>query len=65
MFSFNSIKQQIFTLSQSKAFLVDIINVTEKMKFVLGGVENSVRKGGNAGYQHFLLSPLCFQKVYS
>ena len=30
--------------------------------FVLGRVENIVRKGENAGYQHFLLFPQCFQK---
>ena len=32
-------------------------NVTEKLKFVLGRVENIVGKGENAGYQHFLLFP--------
>ena len=26
-------------------------------------VENMVGKGENAGFQHFLLSPLCFQKA--
>ena len=25
--------------------------------------ENIVRKGENAGYQHFLLFPQCFEKV--
>ena len=30
--------------------------------FVLLSVENIVGKGGNAGYQHFLLFPQCFQK---
>ena len=39
------------------------INVTEKLKFVLRRVENIVGKGENAGYQHFLLFPQCFQKV--
>ena len=29
------------------------INVTEKLKYVLGRVENMMRKGENAGYQHF------------
>ena len=29
--------------------------------FVLDKVENIVRKGDNAGYQHFLLFPQCFQ----
>ena len=41
-----------------KAF-ADKINVTEKLKFVLGRVENIVGKGENAGYQHFLLFPQC------
>ena len=39
------------------------INVTEKLKFVLGMVENMVGKGENGGYQHFLLFPPCFQKA--
>ena len=38
-------------------------NVTEKLKTVLGRVENIVRKGENAGYQHFLLFPQSFQKT--
>ena len=38
-------------------------NVTEKLKFVLGRVENIVEKGGNAGYQHFLLFLQHFQKA--
>ena len=29
----------------------------------MGRVENSVGKGENAGYQHFLLFPHCFQKT--
>ena len=31
---------------------------------VSGGIENIVGKGENAGYQHFLLFPQCFQKVF-
>ena len=46
-----------------KAFADDKINVTEKFKFVLGWVENMVRKEENNGYQHFLLFPQCFQKA--
>ena len=38
------------------------MNVPEKLKFVLGRVENIVEKGKNAGYQHFLLFLQCFQK---
>ena len=41
----------------------DKINVTNKMNFVAGKVENIVGKGENAGYQHFLLFPQCFQKA--
>ena len=37
------------------------INATEKSKFVLQRVEDIVRKGENAGHQHFLLFPQCFQ----
>ena len=36
-------------------------NVTQKLKFVMGRVENIVGKRENAGYQHFLF-PQCFQK---
>ena len=35
------------------------------LKFVLGRVENIVGKRENAGYQHFLLFPQCFQKLSS
>ena len=46
-----------------KAFADDRTHVTEKLKFVLGKTENIVGKGENAGYQHFLLFPHCFQKA--
>ena len=35
------------------------------MKFALGRVENIVRKGENAGYQHFLVFSQCFQEASS
>ena len=47
-----------------KVFADDKINVTEKLKFVLVQVENIVGKGENAGYQHFLLFPQCFEKSF-
>ena len=53
------------TLQNSKAFASDKINVTYKLKFVLGMVENLLGKGENAGYQHFLLFPKGFQKTPS
>ena len=33
------------------------------LNFVLGRIENIVGKGENAGNQHFLLFPQCFQKA--
>ena len=36
--------------------------MTEKIKFVLERVENSVVKGEKAGYQHFLFLQ-CFQEA--
>ena len=38
------------------------MNANERLKFGLGIAENIVEKGENAGYQHFLLFPQCFQK---
>ena len=48
-----------------KTFVEDVINVAEKLEICLGRVEmeNLVGKGENAGYQHFLLFPQCFQKA--
>ena len=44
----------ILDWSKLKAFADDKIDVTQKLKFHLGKVENIVGKGENAGYQHFL-----------
>ena len=41
----------------------DKFKVAKIMIFVLDRVENIVGKGENAGYQHFLLFPQCFQKA--
>ena len=54
----------ILDWSELKAFADDKINVTKELKFVLGREENFVGKGENAGYQHFLLFPQCFQKAF-
>ena len=48
--------------SRFKAFEDNKINVSERLKFVLGSWENIVGKGENAGYQHFLLFRQCFPK---
>ena len=34
------------------------------MNCVTDWVENIVGKGENAGYQHFLIFPQCFQKAF-
>ena len=60
---FNSLpKSKILDWSKLKAFADDKINVNEVLKIGLGRLENIVGKGENAGNQHFLLFPHCFQK---
>ena len=54
---------KILDWSKLKAFADDRINVTGKLKFVLGSAQSIMGKGENAGYQHFLLFPQCFQKL--
>ena len=46
-----------------KAFADYRINVAQKWELVFGRVENIMGNGENAGYQHFLLFPQCFQKA--
>ena len=45
-------------------FAEDKINVTPKLKFVLGRLEKIVGKEEYAGCQDFLLFPQCFQKLF-
>ena len=60
---YNSLpNDKILDWSKLKAFADNKINVTEKLNFLLERVENIVGKGENAGYQHFLLFPQCFQQ---
>ena len=51
-------------LSKLKVFADDMINVAVKMISLSDSVENIAGKGENAGYQHSLLFPLCFQKPF-
>ena len=61
---FNSVlNNNIVDCSKLKAHADNKITVSEKLKFVLGREENIVEKGENAGHQHFLLFPQCFQKA--
>ena len=54
---------RILDLTKFKAFADDKIIQTQKLKFMLERAGNIVGKGENAGYQHFLLFPQCFQKL--
>ena len=56
---------KILDQSKLKALADDTINVNRTLKIVLGWVENILGKGENAGYQHFLLFPECFQNLPS
>ena len=46
-----------------KAFADDNLNVAKMMISPCDRVEIIVGNGENAGYQHFLLFPQCFQKA--
>ena len=58
----NSLPNKILDQSKFKGLADDKINASKKLKFILGIVETFLGKGENAGYQHFLLFPKCFQK---
>ena len=53
----------VWGLTKLKAFADDKFNVAKMVISLLDRVENIVGKGENAGYQHFLLFPKCFQKA--
>ena len=55
---------KILDWSKRKAFADDKIKLPKMMIFVFDRVENIVGKGENAGYQHVLLSPQCFQRCF-
>ena len=48
-----------------KAFADDKLNVAKMVISLFDGIENTVDKGENADYQHFLLFPPCFPKPFS
>ena len=49
-------------MSKLKAFANDKLNVAKMTISVFDGVESTVGKGENAGYQHFVLFPTVFFK---
>ena len=57
--------EKILGLPKLKAFADDKSNVTQNIQVVFHRTENMVEKEENAGYQHFLLFPQCFQKAFS
>ena len=56
-------ERQNLGLDQFGHIADDKLNVAKRIISVFDGVENIVGKGENAGYQHFLLFPQCFQKA--
>ena len=52
-------------MTKSKAFADDKLNIAKMAISPYEGVENTVGKGENAGYQHFLLFQQCFPKPSS
>ena len=47
-----------------KTFADHKSKVLRMINFVSDRVENIVEKGENAGYQHYLLYPQCFQRAF-
>ena len=52
----------ILDTTRLKAFANDKLNVAEMKISLYERVENTMGKGENASYQHFLLFPQCFPK---
>ena len=55
---------KILNWSKLKAFADDTLKVAKMMISLNDRVENTVGKGENAGYQHFLLFQQCFSKAF-
>ena len=56
--------EKILDQSKLKAFADNKIYVTEKMKIWFQKEKSVVAKGENAGDQHFLFFPQCFQRLF-
>ena len=52
-------------MTKLKAFADDKLNIAKTTISLYDGLENTVGKGENAGYQHYLLFPQCFPKPTS
>ena len=62
---FNPLPDNISSLSKLKAFAHNKSNVASMVISEFVWVEHIVGKRENAGYQHFLLFPQCFQSFPS
>ena len=51
-------------MTKLKTLADEKINVAQMITSVFDMVENTVGKGENAGYQHFLLFPQCVRKAF-
>ena len=51
-------------LEETKLTVFADINFVTRTIFLFDRAENTVEKGENAGYQHFLLFPQCFPKAF-
>ena len=58
-------KNKIFDVTKLKAFADEKLNVAKMTISLFYRVRNTVEKGENADYQHFLLFPQCFLKPSS
>ena len=56
------LNDKIWDWSKSKALEGDKIYATNKLKLVLGSVENVAEKGENTSNQHVLFFSQCFHK---
>ena len=65
MFANSSPNDRILDVTKLKALADDKLIVARMMISLLNRVENTVGKGENAGYQHFLLFPQCIPKPSS
>ena len=62
--SFNPLpNDKSLDMTKLKAFADDGLNVAKIMIFLSNRAENTVGKGENAGYQHFLFFSQCFPKL--
>ena len=52
-------------MTKLKAFADEKLKVAQMMNSVFDREENTVGKGENAGYQHFILFPQCFPETSS